>query len=56
VSGKTAGGRWAKEAESRERVTGGLNLGRKLWVQHFNDKGHMVSSSFAFAWSRVWKD
>jgi hypothetical protein len=44
------------EAESRKWATGGLNLGKELWVQHFNDRGHMVSSSFAFAWSRAWKD
>jgi hypothetical protein len=40
VSGKTAGGRWAKKAESRKWAIGGMGLGRKLWVQHFNDKGY----------------
>jgi hypothetical protein len=49
VSGKTAGGRWAKKAESRKWAIGGMGLGRKLWVQHFNDKGYRFFFSFMLA-------
>jgi hypothetical protein len=58
VSGKTAGGRWEQRRQKAgygQWAIGGLGLSRELWVQHFNDKGYRFSS-FAFAWSRAWKD
>jgi hypothetical protein len=57
VSGENRRKRWAKgrQKAGNEQLAVRI-LGKELWVQHFNDRGHMVSSSFAFAWSRAWKD